>query len=136
MSKKFSNKSFKNTFTGKELSTYTPEAFEKLREQFGCAPLRKKPKDPKVLKAKIDGFTKPHRFKCKVCGSKLQWIPGTNSFTCINPECKGIEKTKKDGTKYYIPVITLLNPQGGAIAETLLSETIKNNEVKKENKLC
>lgn len=127
----FKNSKYKNTYTNTELSTYTPTAFEKIREQFGLSTLDKKPRNPTVLKSKIEKFTERKQFECKVCGSKLEWITGTNSFACINENCKGIEKTRRDGTKYYIPVITLLNAQGQAIAETLLSK--KTSEKKEKN---
>lgn len=107
---------FKNRFTGEELSTY-PTPFASMSH------VSKRTRDQDKLKSQIEKFNK--RNICKFCGEQREWIPGTNVLVCKNLECKGhVIKTKnKDGKEIEIsePSLKILTTRGAAIAETLLS---------------
>lgn len=114
--KKENTTTFKNRFTGEELSTY-PTPFAKMSQ------MSKKTKDQDKLKSQIEKFNK--RYVCKFCGEPREWIPGTNVMVCKNPECKGhvVKIKNKDGNEIEIsePSLKILTTRGTAIAETLLS---------------
>lgn len=110
----------KRNIISKEDKTYT--SLEELRDVFGLPPIRKRTNDEEKLKSQQEDIVG----KCKVCGSLLSWIEGTNVCACKNPSCKGIKmsSTNDDGTEriWYIPVTKRLSEKGMKRAERLFDK--------------
>lgn len=115
------NNKYESTYTHEPLNTYTPSAFIKIREVFGCKPLTKKTPDKNKLKKQKEKFT--DKYVCPYCNNKMTWISDTNLMVCQNPECSGNELKKSDGTVFRTdPSFVTLSHRGESIASTLLSE--------------
>lgn len=111
---------YENSFTGEQVSTYTPDAFLKIRSEFGCKPLTKRTPDKDKLLKQKEKFT--NRYPCPYCGELQHWIEDTNLMVCKNPECTGQTIKNSSGeTIASIPSYKQLNHRGAEIATTLLS---------------
>ena len=76
----------------------TPESyssFEDLREVWKLPPIRKKNKDPEVLKQQQEHFCNKKYNRCRSCGQPMTYMGG-NIMTCTNENCKGIKIETKD----------------------------------------
>lgn len=71
-------------------------SFEEVREKvWNLPPLRKKNKDPEVLKQQQEHFCNKKYNRCKACGQPMTYVEG-NIMACTNENCKGIRVEKKD----------------------------------------
>ena len=107
-----------NKYTGDCESTFVPDAFLEIRKKFGMDDVKKKTDDDSRLSKQKKDFM--GKYVCKVCGSTLEWVEGSNIMICTNKSCKGIEKKNKDGSVSSLPVVVYLNSHGEEIAETIL----------------
>lgn len=94
-------------------------SFGELAEALGLKPVHKVTKDKKKLEEQRERFVNRH--KCKACGQPMVWVRGTNTMTCINPECKGIKVTRTnpetgETTVSYITSYDVLDDLGATIA--------------------
>lgn len=100
----------------------TLHSFEELGEVYGLSPRNKKTRD----KQKLESQRKRMSGTCKVCGSQLHYVQGTNVFYCSNQECKGYEKNKTDSdgneVKIRQQVFRTVDDRGARIASVLFSE--------------
>lgn len=76
----------------------------------------KKNKKKNVTEEQQTDFAK----KCRVCGTVLSYIEGTNVMVCGNPDCKGF-KTKNEEKEEVetIPVFRTLDKRGVRTANVL-----------------
>ena len=65
-------------------------SFEELGEAYGLKPKNKRTKD----KQKLESQRKRMSGTCKICGSQLHYVQGTNVFYCPNKNCKDPEDSK------------------------------------------
>lgn len=63
--------------------------------------------------------------KCKICGSLLSFVEGTNVMVCKNPQCKGL-KTK--GEENNLPSFRFLDTKGMQIANNLFGKEDASND--------
>ncbi len=94
----------------------------------------RKSQDQKTFKNKKNTNREEQREKsrrkfagtCRVCGSVLSYISGTNVMVCKNPSCKGIVKKRRNGDEETVtevlPVFRCLDEKGMEIASNLFAE--------------
>ncbi len=64
------------------------------------------------------------RYVCKICGSPLSLVQGTNVMMCNNGECKGIERKYYENGKEktaHDPFYMLLDERGIQIADSIFN---------------
>lgn len=63
---------------------------------------------------------------CRVCGTVLTFIPGTNVMACKNPACQGYKLVKKEDEEEdeIVPSYRLLDDLGVEIATSLFCEKV------------
>ena len=124
MSKK-TRTTYRNTYTGDELSVYYPLAFQQIRKEFGLNELIRRTSNEEKLKKQQQKFNS--KYMCRSCGSQMTWVEGTNVLVCPNHDCKGrvrvIKTREKDGSEKEITlssvVNVLLTPHGENVVESL-----------------
>lgn len=112
---KLENDKYRNEY----LNTYTPAAFDKIREDFNLPKLSRRTGKEEKLKEQRENFSK--KYICPVCGCPQTYLKDTNVMVCANPECNGIEVKDKEGSVvgYNVPYRELTN-RGEAIASSIL----------------
>lgn len=97
-------------------------SFEELGEAYGLKPKNKRTKD----KQKLESQRKRMSGTCKICGSQLHYVQGTNVFYCPNKNCKGYERTRvnAEGNEVKIKqqVFRTVDNRGARIASVLFDE--------------
>lgn len=109
--------------SSKKVKTLT--SFEELRTEFGLKPISWQTKDKEKLEGQRARFQSKHL--CPVCKQPLTLIEGTNVMSCMNHDCKGIEREIVDeetGEKEIIrhtPFHTL-DEKGATIANNIFKK--------------
>lgn len=97
-------------------------SFAEVAADFKCKPVRRRTNDKKKLEKQQNQFLSHHL--CRSCKSPMTLIKDTNIFVCKNPDCQGIDITRKDDngneiSKIVLPSYDLLDEESAMIANNI-----------------